>query len=836
MRNIKNTLTVIKVKISAAIRRFRDYRKRNWNNTARLLYWCAVLLFSFSLGLLAGGFMYPRWAGALLVFLAAVPLTMLAVWIAERLLHWLFRENIRERICWLLLWMVCLIVMTAGSYTAGFGKSAAISLAVSLIFTLMLKSLWALLGNKLRTRSIVFSLVASSVFMGAVCLLLAGEGFSDSYVERYLQCSREAGAGNEPLTEREQQEFRQEMEEGPYQVLTLTYGTTGTEDLESDTANISRFAENQGIGGFFKERYQGYPLTEVPLSGIIWYPEEISNCPALFLIHGNHSWLTDSYLGYEYLGKYLASHGYAVVSVDENACNSLSGENDGRAVLLLENIRQVETYNQKEGGPMYHKIDYEHLALAGHSRGGEAIALAYLFNDLNFYPDNGNRRFQYHFSIQSLIAIAPTCGQYQPSDRSVELEDVNYLLLHGANDQDVNTFMGMEQYENISFTGTKDCIKTSLYLAGLNHGQFNSLWGKYDMMEPLNRMLNVGNFLPQQQQQQIAKIFIKSFLDRTLAKAPESAGAKASKGLLTNWSRYRSLLPETLYVQSYQTSDFKALCNFEEDARIDSGTAEGVRIRAQHVDSWREELLRFSNEESRGNYAAVLKWSAGKEEGENTGESNAAASNLKRDAEREEWENTGESNAGASNLKRDAEREEWENTGEFNAGVSYLKQDAEKEERRKQEETAEYCISFPEFELEGKALQFDLMDLREDFSEEEAEPLEVEIWVKDQTGAEACLSGKDYAVMYPPFMVRQNKLQYLWKTTEYKHQFQTVSVPLADFEGIDSEKICQIRLCFPQKEGKVAIDNVGVLERVLKLLSDRCILRLVGDLRQMKGA
>lgn len=777
MRNIKNIVTVIKDKIAAAICRFRDYRKRNWNDTARLLYWCAVLLFSFSLGLLAGGFMYPRWAGALLIFLAAVPLTMLAVRIAEKLLCWLFRGNIRERLCWLLLWMVCLIVMTAGSYTAGFGKSVAISLAVSLIFALMLKSLWALLGNKLRTKSIVISLIVSSIFMGAVCLLLAGDGFSDSYVERYLEYSQEAGAVSEPLTRQEQQEFQREMEEGPYQVLTLTYGTKGTEDLESGTANISRFAENKGIGGFFKEKYQGYPLTEVPISGIVWYPEEISNCPTLFLIHGNHSWLTESYLGYEYLGRYLASHGYTVVSVDENACNSLSGENDGRAVLLLENIRQVETYNQKEGGPLYQKMDYAHLALAGHSRGGEAIALAYLFNDLNYYPDNGNRRFQYHFSIQSLIAIAPTCGQYQPSGRNVELEDVNYLLLHGANDQDVNTFMGMEQYENISFTGTKDCIKTSLYLAGLNHGQFNSLWGKYDMMEPLNRMLNVGNFLPQQQQQQIAKIFIKSFLDQTLVKAPGSAGTKASKGLLTNWSRYRSLLPETLYVQSYQTSDFKALCNFEEDARIDAGTAEGVQIRAQHVDSWREELMRFSNEESRGNYAAVLKWSAGKEEVENTGGSNAGASNLKRDAEREEEENTGGSNAGESNLKR--------------------------------EETAEFCISFPEFGLEGKALQFDLMDLREDFSEEEAEPLEVEIWVKDQSGAEACLPGKDYALLYPPFMVRQNKLQYLWKTTEYKHQFQTVSVPLADFEGIDRKKICQIRLRFPQKEGKAAIDNVG---------------------------
>lgn len=745
MQNIKKFGAGMKLKVSSVIRRFHEYRKRNWNDTSGLLYGCAVLLFSFSLGLMAGGFMYPRWAGTLLVFLAAVPLTMFVLWISGKILPWLFRGNIRERLCWLLIWMVCLMTMTAGAYTAGFAKAAVSSLAVSLILTLMLKSLWALLHHKVRSRSIIVSLTVSGIFTGAVCLLLIGKGFSDSYIERYLDFGQEAGGKNEPLTEQERQEFRQEMEEGPYHVQTLTYGTEGTEELESETANISRFAKNKGIGGFFKEKYQGYPLTEVPLSGMIWYPEEISHCPTLFLVHGNHSWLTESYLGYEYLGKYLASHGYTVVSVDENACNSLSGENDGRAVLLLENIRQVEIYNQQEGGPLYHKIDAGRLALAGHSRGGEAVALAYLFNELNYYPDNGNRRFQYHFSIQSLIAIAPTCGQYHPSGRDVELKDVNYLLLHGANDQDVSTFMGMEQYENITFTGAKDCIKTSLYLAGANHGQFNSLWGAYDMMEPLNRMLNVGNFLDQHKQQQIAKIWIKSFLDQTLrqeegndSEISESAEPGISRELLTNWSRYRELLPKTLYVQSYETSDLAMLCDFEEDARIDTGTAEGVRIKAEHVDSWREEQMCFSNEVSRGNYAAVLKWSA------------------------------------------------------------------------KEENPAELCISLREPVQDGNTLQFDLMDLREDFSEKEAELLEVEIRVKDRTGAEACLSGRDYAPVYPPFLVRLNKLQYLWNTVEYKHQFQTVSVPLADFQGVDSEEICQIRLCFPGKEGKIAVDNLGI--------------------------
>jgi hypothetical protein len=75
-------------------------------------------------------------------------------------------------------------------------------------------------------------------------------------------------------------------------------------------------------------------------------PAEKYDCPVVFIIHGNHNLTTESYEGYAYLGEYLASHGYVTVSVDSNACNGcvfggLAGENDGRAVLLLNNIEQL---------------------------------------------------------------------------------------------------------------------------------------------------------------------------------------------------------------------------------------------------------------------------------------------------------------------------------------------------------------------------------------------------------------------------------------------------------------------------------------------------------------
>lgn len=724
-----------------ARQRFRRFLDKNWKGTGALLPWVSVSLCSFCLGLAEGAFMRPAWVGALAVFLLSFSGAMLGLWLLGKLWKLLFGKEPKELLSCLLLCALCVLVMTWDTYTAGFAETAAFAAGFGLALALLLKSLYALLFCKVRTKAIYVSIFLTAVPVAAVAALMMSGGFQDSYVEEYLKIAGEKGKARERLSGQERADFREALEMGSYTVRSVTYGMDGADDLVSATTDISMFARNNGVNGFLKERYQGFSLKEVPLEGIAWFPQEASGCPALFLIHGNHGWTTDSYLGYGYLGAYLASHGYVVVSVDENACNGLYRENDGRAVLLLENIKQVEAYNQQEGNPLYQKIDYGNLALAGHSRGGEAIAEACLFNDLAYYPDNGKRAFDYHFAIQSLIAIAPTCGQYQPSGRSVELSDVNYLLLHGANDQDVTTFMGMEQYEDVSFSGKKDCLKTSLYAAGLNHGQFNSLWGKYDAVKPMGFMLNVGNLLPQEEQQEIAKILIKAFLGRTMGQpkggsSQEGEAGGSLAGLLTDCGKYQELLPKTLYVQSYETSGTYMLCDFEEDARLETGTAEGVLVQTKQMAGWWEEQLVFSNGDSRGNHAAILKKEPGQE--------------------------------------------------------------------------AVFCLSFPEQDLEGKALQFDIMDMQEGFQEGKAGWLEAEVAVTDAYGATASVPVDAYACLYPPFPVRLNKLQYLWGAADNKHQFQTVSVPMSGFGGVDRSRICNIEFRFAGGSMKAAMDNIGI--------------------------
>ena len=124
----------------------------------------------------------------------------------------------------------------------------------------------------------------------------------------------------------------------------------------------------------------------------------------------------------------------------------------------------------------------------------------------------------------------------------------------------------------------------------------------------------------------------------------------------------------------------------------------------------------------------------------------------------------------------------------------------------------------PDIDLTKRNLQVDLMDLREDFKEEKVYIQEVKAVLEDANGNQAEVHLKDYASLYPAFLVRLNKLQYLLGQVEYKHQFQTVSIPSKAFQtsqalslghDIDLRHIQKIMFTFYGESGKVAIDEIG---------------------------
>jgi putative effector of murein hydrolase LrgA (UPF0299 family) len=592
-------MTTIKGRMETLKNHLHKYQKRNFGETDKGVYLVVILLTCLLTGIVMSQ-MFPQTIPA---FVVGVLFAFLLLHLAVAVVSWLFDQflkiGLRNLIYRILIIGICAVLATFGNLGYSIISSLVLGALSGIVVIWFSRTLWALLHNRVHTPTILISLILSGALVVAGVILMAGNGFKDDYVAEYLKLNTQVQQADDVAG------FEKQFQSGNYTVECLEYSPNKGADIRSDTMDLSFSVENpEGLDGLRRKEFFDYDVKKTPIAGKVWYPKETSGCPVVFMIHGNHNITTKSYLGYEYLGRYLASYGYVVVSVDENVLNDLSHENDARAILLLENIKELQRYNMKKGNPLYGKMDYQNIALAGHSRGGEAVATACLFNRLGGYPENGMHSFDYHFVIRSVLAIAPTVDQYMPADHEVELQDVNYMLIQGANDQDVSTNMGNTQYSHVNFTGEGDYIKSSLYIAGANHGQFNSLWGRYDLPQPASSFLNVADFLSQNEQQDILKIYVKTFLDQTMKSNTEYAD------LLTNYAKYSRYLPKTLYIQQYQKSKTDMICDFEEDSDLQTATKEEVRLDADDMRTWTEEMSHYSdeNKQERHNYILHLGW------------------------------------------------------------------------------------------------------------------------------------------------------------------------------------------------------------------------------------
>lgn len=411
--------------------------------------------------------------------------------------------------------------------------------------------------------------------------------------------------------------FKNPATEGNYQVKTLYYGS-GTDkrrkeygegvSIKTSTVSAYTFLENyKGLKGKLRTSYWGFDDKAMPINGRVWYPEGNGKFPLVLIVHGNHDMNEYSDGGYEYLGKLLASQGFITASVDENFLNAawfgdLGGENDARAWIMLKHLDAWKSFNSDKKNPFYNKVDLDNIALIGHSRGGEAVATAALFNKLKYYPLDYNIKFNFNYNIKSVIAIAPTDEQFRPADKATSLENVNYLLLQGANDGDVSFFMGSNQYDRVKFNDGNYYFKSWLYIYGANHGQFNTIWGKEDFPKPISYFLNLKPLLTGEEQRSVAKIYISAFLKSTLKEEKEYVQ------LFKDYNAGKDLLPETLYVSRFEDSNFKLISNYEEDSAIDTTTLKGGIQKGAGLYNWKERSLKFRGDFERNNNAVHLKW------------------------------------------------------------------------------------------------------------------------------------------------------------------------------------------------------------------------------------
>lgn len=392
-------------------------------------------------------------------------------------------------------------------------------------------------------------------------------------------------------------------EEGEYKVAYLTYGSGNDKQrkefaeevtIVTDSVDGSRLLDNwEGFAGKLRTRFWGFDEEALPINGRVWYPEGDGPFPLALIVHGNHGMEDFSDPGYEYLGKLLASQGMIMVSVDENFINSswkdmfgdgLDEENDARGWLLLEHLKYWRKWNNESDHIFQNKVDLENIAVMGHSRGGEAAAVAGFFNKLQFYPDDAKQKFDFDFNIKSVVAIAPVDGQYKPGETQTPLENLNYLVLHGANDGDVQSFAGLRQYERVKFTDSLYHFKSAIYIYGANHGQFNTTWGNSDSGQPYGSLLNKKALLPMEDQLEIGKVYISAFLQVTLQ------GKKEYEVLFKDHRSGNNWLPPTIYLNQYESSDWKVIADFDEDLDLTTNSS-GGKVTSENLTVWREQLV-----------------------------------------------------------------------------------------------------------------------------------------------------------------------------------------------------------------------------------------------------
>ncbi len=379
-------------------------------------------------------------------------------------------------------------------------------------------------------------------------------------------------------------------------------------------------SENISIGNFLskwnksREKQLGFNIFDVPLNGMYYMPEEEGEYPLVLIVHGNHEMTHDSENGYGYLGRYLASRGYVVVSVDENFLNfstfdtqllgqSLGSENDARAYVLLKHIDFLLDEGARENSPFYGMIDTENIALVGHSRGGEAVAIARYFNELNYLPNDFHKKFDEDFEIKSIVSIAPTDRQYKPANRNVMLNDVNYLLLQGMHDMDVSYMAGINQYERIEYKDT-DRFKAAVSIYGANHGYFNESWHRSDNASLGGVLHNSAQLLDRQVQETIASQLVYYFLEASLK------GKETYRDGFTNLRSF-SDLPETLYQFQYYDGSCVDIVNYNEDPYLETGL-NGSFVSSKGLSKWSEGSMKLDGKIS-DVYGTYLGWN-------NTGE------------------------------------------------------------------------------------------------------------------------------------------------------------------------------------------------------------------------
>lgn len=408
---------------------------------------------------------------------------------------------------------------------------------------------------------------------------------------------------------------------GPLAVATLRYGSAlprwrpeygEAAALRTTTVDLADLVRLGPVARPARRAALGFDLDEVPRNAVVWYPQGGEGpYPLLLIAHGNANLYVASEDGYRWLGEHLASHGIVVASIDAAAFNALPivgglrGENHARALLLLAHLDLWRGW-EAAAEPAVPRVDLTRVALAGHSRGGEAAALAAELDRIGRLPADAltplTERVGGPHGVRAVIAIAPSDGQYRLGDRPTSLRGVDYLVLHGGYDADVSSFVGERQYERAE--PGQGGFKAAVYVHHANHGQFNESWGRHDLMPPLGPLLRTAAIMGEVEQQRAGAALIGAFVRASLL------GEGGYRELFRDPRQGAGWLPPTAYVTRYD--DGRAVPLLGGDAEVDpgAGSMPGSTVTAAGLALWRVGDAGFRDGVGRQATAVTLGWSA----------------------------------------------------------------------------------------------------------------------------------------------------------------------------------------------------------------------------------
>jgi hypothetical protein len=205
-------------------------------------------------------------------------------------------------------------------------------------------------------------------------------------------------------------------------------------------------------------------------------------CPDRYVVIPNHA-------GYDYLARPLTTRGYIVVSINANrGVTAAPGEildrglNLRRGRLVLRHLQYLVQLNGTANSALYHRIDFSHVGLMGHSRGGEGMRAAY-----EQYRAAGSpwpARIGTPIGFEALFEIGPVDGQTGPrtNPNRLDADGLAWTVLLPNCDGDVFNLQGVKPFDRMMLKTSESPARfKATYTAwGTNHNFYNTEWQASD--------------------------------------------------------------------------------------------------------------------------------------------------------------------------------------------------------------------------------------------------------------------------------------------------------------------------------------------------------------------